>query len=439
MRLPALLLALAAAAAAAANEIDTREAVLDGLLGGAPATTGAPSSFEDEPIAPLSWSLEAARPLLEEVAALDTARGERAFARAAEKEAALGHEEAALGLLARAGEAGKPLVERLRSPKLEVEGETVRAWNGEALARPFDLEDALDDLALAFRTGEGPADLPAAALGHVHGEPAPIASLSASALAVETRPAGARAVLVRGGITVHSERAERGLLVAAWDARTGAPVAGNALVILAADEIRDGKPRRFSQAAAFPLDEEGLAIAPADDRFARALVVVKSDDGRAGHAILALERPPRDLLAHVLVRWERALVRPGEVARALLIVRRRVGQDLVPLRPGERCEAVLVDAAGKELARKDLAVDRLGGAVFEAPAGRGLLRIEARVDGEPARVEGPPLLVAEPRQGTVELGLRAPGFVDAGKPFAVRVEARDALGAPLVGRVRWRL
>jgi hypothetical protein len=438
VRIPVLLLAVAVTVAAA-NEIDTREAVLDGLLGGAPRTTGAPSSFEDEPIAPLSWSLEAARPLLDEVAALDTARGERAFARAAEKEAALGHEDVALALLAHAGEAGRPLLERLRAPRLEVEGESVRASNAAALARPFDLEDALDDLALAFRTGEGPADLAAAAVGHAHGEPAPLASLSASALLVETRPAGARAVLLRGGIAVHVERAERGLLVAAWDARTGAPVAGNALVILAADELRDGKPRRFSQAAALPLDDEGLTIAPADERFTRALVVVKGDDGRAGHAILALERAPQDQRAHVLVRWERTLVRPGEVARALLVVRRRLGQDLVPLRPGERCEAVLVDAAGKELARKELVVDRLGGAVFEAPAVRGVLRIEARVDGEPARIEGSPLLVAEPRQATVEFGIKAPGFVDAGKPFAVRFEAHDTLGAPLVGRIRWRL
>src|SRR5207237_4199404 len=142
------------------------------------------------------------------------------------------------------------------------------------VARPFALDAALDDMVAAFRSEDSAPDLARFAAAHATGDAAPLASATASALLLETRPEGARAVLLRGGLGLFAERHEGGLAVAAWDARTGAPARGHALVVLGASDVRDGKPRRFSQLGAAPLDESGIAIAPADERFVHALVVV---------------------------------------------------------------------------------------------------------------------------------------------------------------------
>ncbi len=424
------------ALAAKAAEPDSNEALLGALLGEKAAA--ARPALDRELVGSRPWSVEEARPLLEAIAAVDTKRGESAFARAAEKELALGHEAQACALLERAGEAGRSLLARIRAPSIEVTGEAVRARNGAALARPFELEPFLDDLALAFRASDEPLDAPRLAAGHVTGEPVPLASASGPALLLETSPEGARAVLVRG-VSLRVEQHERGLSLVAWESASGAPLAGSALVVLGASELRDGRPRRFSSLAALPLDPDGAALAPVDARFSEALVLVRTDDGRGAWQRLPLPPSARDERPRLLVHWERALVRPGETLRAIVLARRKTGADLVPLLAGERIEVVLLDSSDKELARKELAVDRFGAATFEAPAARGALHLEARIEGEPARIEGSPVLVAEPRAGTLELSLGAPAWVEPGEPLHVAVSARDPLGAPVLGRVRWRL
>lgn len=325
------------------------------------------------------------------------------------------------------------------APALEVSGETVRARNAEIVARAFDLSAALDDLVGAFRAEAGTTDLARFAVAHATGEPGPLASATAASLLLETRPPGASAVLLRGGLGLLLERHETGIVIAAWDARTGAPARGHALVVLGATEDRGGSPRRFSQLAAAPLDEAGIAIVPSDERFAEALVVVKQEDGRAAWRVLSLTAGRRDERPRVLVHWERGLVKPGEPVRALLLARRPKDGELVRVREGELLSVLLVDESGREVARKELAVDRSGGATFEAPSVRGVLGVQARVAGELARVEGGPVLALEARASTLDLALHAPAWVESGAPFTVSVEARDPLGAPVVGRVRWRL
>jgi hypothetical protein len=418
---------------------------LEALFTGKPGP--AAPSVEDEVLGPRPWKLEEVKPLLEEIAAVDTARAARVFVRAAEKELSSGHSASALALLERAGETGRALRERLLAPSLSIEGERVRVNNASAVARPFALEPALDDLVSAFRTSDDPPDLARFAAAHTTGEPLPIEKAlpeTGDALLVETRPEGARAVLARG-IAIHVERHERGLAVAAWDARTGAAVAGHVLVVLGASEPRDGKLRRFSSLAAVPLDEEGFALAPLDERFQEALVVVRSEDGRAAWAAVPLHRSQQtverdaDERPRLTVHWERTLLRPGETARALVLARRWEHASLVPLAPGEKVEVLLVDASGKELARKELGLGNRSAAIFETQVPQGLHHVEAKILGLVAHVEGEPLLVGTPRAGALELAAHAPPWTEPGAPIDVRLEARDALGAPVVGRVRWRL
>src|SRR5581483_11667792 len=145
-----------------------------------------------------------------------------------------------------------------------------------------------------------------------------------------------------------------------------------------------------------------------------ALVVVKHEDGRAAWRAVPLRERPRDERPRVTVHWERLLVRPGEPARAALVCVRAHEGELAPVREGESVAAVLVDEQGRELARRDLATDRHGVARFEAPAAKGAQRLQVRLGGELARVDGPALLAGEPRAASAELLLHAPRFAAPG-------------------------